>query len=198
VRRALALFLLVVLSGHVAADFLTVSRRATVKREAHRDAEIIGRYDRGQNLALLDDGQRTNGYYKVRDADTGEAGFIYKTLARRHRGDVPTRDDEGIVVGSETIPPSLRDEELATRLRGLISQNTTRISFGRARRIVLSVIGREGSGAGAVRCVYSDVRVDLEPEDSRVTLPDRTRVDAFKVVSGRNVDEPAFREWIDV
>ena len=46
------------------ADYLSVSRSATIKEGPDRDAEILARADRGDTLSLLSETQ-SNGYYKV-------------------------------------------------------------------------------------------------------------------------------------
>ncbi len=73
----------------VYADYLIVSRSATVKAEPNRDAEIIERIETGIYLQLLDDGIQTNGYYHVQTVSLGQPGWIYRTLARRYQGDIP-------------------------------------------------------------------------------------------------------------
>lgn len=74
--------------GWVYADFVEVRRPATVKRNPHRNASIIEHVDEGVRLPLLDDDQ-DNGYYNVPAPTTGEPGWIYRTLVRRHPGQIP-------------------------------------------------------------------------------------------------------------
>jgi len=73
----------------VYADYLIVSRSATIKVEPNRDAEIIERVEPGTYLQLLDDGNQTNGYYHVQTVSLGQPSWIYRTLARRYQGDIP-------------------------------------------------------------------------------------------------------------
>ena len=86
---AIAVFLLVCLFPNIAAsDYLIVSRNATIKAEAHRDAEIRARVTEGQYLGLLSD-MPTNRYYEVSLPGSDVTGYVYHTLARRYPGAIP-------------------------------------------------------------------------------------------------------------
>ncbi len=86
------------------ADYLEVRRAALIKFDPAGDAGPIRRGVIGELLPLEDDDQ-TNGYYEVRLGDS-QTGWIYRTLVRRHPGDIPTEDDEG------EIPFPLEDLDL--------------------------------------------------------------------------------------
>jgi hypothetical protein len=69
------------------ADYLEVRRDATIKKEPAPDATVRSRPDIGEFLALIEPTQ-TNGYYRAQRA--GEpAGWVYRTLVRRHPGTLP-------------------------------------------------------------------------------------------------------------
>lgn len=71
------------------SDYLRVSRSANIRAEPVRDARIIERAGSGTFLQLLDDGRQSNGYYRVETVSAGRPGWIYRTLARRFRGEIP-------------------------------------------------------------------------------------------------------------
>ena len=84
-RLAVFLLLLVATALPVSADFLVVSRPATIKNAPHRDALVFLRVEKGTELILVQ-GEKENGYYKVQVPGSSAHGWIYKTLARRHPG----------------------------------------------------------------------------------------------------------------
>jgi len=75
------------------ADYLEVRRTAAVYTEADRTSDVVFKPTTGVSLALLDS-STTNGYYHVEDAVSGQSGWIYKTLVRRHPG-TPTSGTAG-------------------------------------------------------------------------------------------------------
>jgi competence protein ComEC len=79
--------LLIALHGSARADYVEVSRPATVKAAADRDATILLHVDDGDTFVLAQSGQE-NGYYKVQLQGGGQ-GWIYRTLVRRFSGDPP-------------------------------------------------------------------------------------------------------------
>jgi endonuclease G len=70
------------------ADYLKVSRSATIKAEPNREALVIEGTESGTLLPLLDDGRQINGYYHVQTISVGQPGWIYRTLVRRYAGDI--------------------------------------------------------------------------------------------------------------
>lgn len=72
-----------------AADYLEVTRSATIKENPVGDAVILARPEIGTLLQLLAAGEQTNGYYQVPVPGTGQPGWIYRTLVRRHAGELP-------------------------------------------------------------------------------------------------------------
>lgn len=78
---------LVLIPGTLHADYLEVSRAATLKAEPSGDAEVVSRLDAGITLTLLEDDQ-TSGYYHAR-LSGGTAGWVYRTFVRRYPGSPP-------------------------------------------------------------------------------------------------------------
>ena len=93
----------------LSADYLTVSRSATIKEGPDRDAEVLARADRGDTLSLLSETQ-SNGYYEVLVPGSNRPGWIYRTLVRRHQGDLELVEPEEPTV--DTNPPVNTDEVL--------------------------------------------------------------------------------------
>ena len=93
----------------LSADYLSVSRSATIKERPDRDAEILARSDRGDMLSLLSETQR-NGYYEVLVPGSNRPGWIYRTLVRRHRGDLEIVEPEGPTI--DTDPAARPDRAL--------------------------------------------------------------------------------------
>lgn len=71
------------------ADFLQVSRAATLKAGPTGDAEIIVHVKVGAYLTLVEDKQ-VNGYFLASIPNSTTKGWIYRTLVRRHTGSIPT------------------------------------------------------------------------------------------------------------
>jgi beta-lactamase superfamily II metal-dependent hydrolase len=71
------------------ADYLVVSRAATIKAEPNNAARVLERVSEGEILLLIEPSQSPNGYYHVRHPDRSTTGWIYRTLVRRMQGDAP-------------------------------------------------------------------------------------------------------------
>lgn len=97
--------LLFAVSDPVSADYLEVSRPATIKEAPDIDSEIIQRPERGDILALIDVPQE-NGYYRVHVPDSSDTGYIYRTLVRRYSGTHPDLDSETFFTPSDSLIPS--------------------------------------------------------------------------------------------
>lgn len=69
------------------ADYLEIRRDAWLKRAARSDGGQIEKLTSG-TLVELRPGNQENGYYKVRTRG-GKAGFVYRTLVKRHSGALP-------------------------------------------------------------------------------------------------------------
>lgn len=81
--------LLALLAGQAAlADFLEVRQGGPVRAQPSSSSERLVTLAPGAQLVLLDDGDQQNGYYHVRTRE-GEVGWMFRTLVRRFRGEVP-------------------------------------------------------------------------------------------------------------
>jgi competence protein ComEC len=93
--------------GH--ADYLEVRRHAHIKRGAERSSETLVELPIGTLVELRHEPQ-TNGYYKVRTRDR-KNGYVYRTLVRRHRGDLPPAPSPVSPVEDEdTAPAPIADD----------------------------------------------------------------------------------------
>jgi hypothetical protein len=93
--------------GH--ADYLEVRRHAHIKRGAERSSETLVELPIGTLVELRHEPQ-TNGYYKVRTRDR-KNGYVYRTLVRRHRGDLPPAPPPVSPVEDEdTAPAPIADD----------------------------------------------------------------------------------------
>lgn len=89
-RRPLAIFAVVATLLAVVvvrADYLEVRRNALIKTDHHAEAPTIRPGVIGEHLPLANPDQE-DGYYPV-TLDTGEQGWIYRTMVRRFPGDAP-------------------------------------------------------------------------------------------------------------
>jgi len=85
-RCALCIFFIVCLTSVSAlADYVEVRRAATVYVDSDKTSAAIFKPPTGAVLILLETDTK-NGYYHVQDDATGQSGWIYKTLVRRHPG----------------------------------------------------------------------------------------------------------------
>jgi len=82
------LFLALLVSA-ASSQYLEVRRAAIIKEQPASNAGIIERVQSGDFLRLLDNGQQQNGYYRVRAKSIAQDGWIYRTLVRRHDGELP-------------------------------------------------------------------------------------------------------------
>ncbi len=65
------------------ADYVIVKRKAIFKEEPHRSGKLINRPKIGSRFELLQN-DKIKGYYFVKDIQTGQEGYLYKTLVSRH------------------------------------------------------------------------------------------------------------------
>jgi hypothetical protein len=86
-KYLIACAVFVIGARYASADYLQLSRAATLKAEPAGDADVIENLSASTNLALIEDTQ-TNGYYHVQD-NAGTEGWVYRTLGRRFRGKAP-------------------------------------------------------------------------------------------------------------
>jgi len=88
-RTGLGLAILALSVSAAGADYLLVSRSATIKEDHDGDAIVRERVSPGVALVLLEDHQ-TDGYYHVQAPTVGGDGWIYRTLVRRYSGSPPS------------------------------------------------------------------------------------------------------------
>lgn len=81
--------LLIIVCMVAKADYLVVSRAATIKASANGSASVVDRVSEDEILILLEDTQSATGYFHVRHPDRGTSGWIYRTLVRRYEGNPP-------------------------------------------------------------------------------------------------------------
>ena len=91
----------------VDADYLEVRRSANLRELATSSSARLEKLEKGMLLELLSNGVQTNGYYKVKSPTIGGTeGWVYRTLVRRHRGQMPHGDGGSTSVSINTAPPS--------------------------------------------------------------------------------------------
>src|SRR6266581_149154 len=87
--NSISLFIALLAVGSSArADYLHVTRSATVYAEPNRTSDVVFKADTESNL-LLTNSETENGYYQVQNPATGQTGWVYRTLVRRYKGDIP-------------------------------------------------------------------------------------------------------------
>ncbi len=151
-RRGLLrlLFLLVAAAGVAFGDYLEVSRSATIKAEPVGGSTIIARVAPDTYLHLLDEGRQTKGYYHVYQSTPGQAGWIYRTLVRRHSGEFPVTDI------AETTT------ELTTQQEGFAARH---LRLGQPRAVFELVREGYALAADARLKIPLWVQYELSPED---------------------------------
>lgn len=85
-KKFYCLFTFFLIAEFCFADFLVTNRKASVKSAPSSQSEVVMQLDKDIPLCLLDNGQQTNGYYKVQSNLFAGEAFIYRTFVRRHTG----------------------------------------------------------------------------------------------------------------
>lgn len=137
------------------ADYLVVSRSATIKQSPSGSASVIDRVEAEEILLLLQDTQ-TNGYFRVKHPDRGTEGWIYRTLVRRYLGTPPGMPDTVTPVAGGDLEVTVLDVG-----PGLCSV----IKLPDGRFIIYDLGHWRGSGKG----VYEQIK-DLIPPGSPIEL----------------------------
>lgn len=109
----LLLALLLILPAPLHADYLKVSRSATLKAEPAGDAEVVSPLAVDAMLELLS-GEQVSGYYSARTTN-GVEGWVYRTFVRRFPGELP--GDAGMPPGGG--PTGITPAEAAHAARHL-------------------------------------------------------------------------------
>jgi endonuclease G len=85
---ATVVILLITLST-VNADYLVTNRKTSVKSEPSSASGVVMQLEDETPLLLLDNGDKKNGYYKVRGLDFEGDAWIYMSFVRRFHGSHP-------------------------------------------------------------------------------------------------------------
>lgn len=96
--RWIAVILLFIISTTGFADFVEVRRNALVKETPDSQGAPIVRALPGDTFNLSNAGQQRNGYYQV-EMDDHRRGWIYRTLVRRHQGQLALPDSPSGNIG---------------------------------------------------------------------------------------------------
>ncbi len=105
-RIAQVVSLILLFASAASSQYLEVRRPATVKNGHASNAGIIEHVGDGDLLRLLDNGLQQSGYYKVRAKSVAQDGWIYRTLVRRHEGQMP---GAGFILQFSPPPPGYYD-----------------------------------------------------------------------------------------
>lgn len=84
-KRILIAALLAALPAAAGADYVELSRSATLKTAARSDSDDVVQLTAGTRLDLLESEQQA-GYYHVQDPVTGKTGWVYHSMGRRYHG----------------------------------------------------------------------------------------------------------------
>ena len=129
-KKTGTLLVFLLISYSLFADYLEVRRNTGIKALPESAAPVIYQATAGELFFLLDSAQQTNGYYKIAISG-GNTGWVYRTLVRLHRGDLPAdpsiQPQQSTVYGEGQIPPAyyagtanLRGDALKTQLHRII------------------------------------------------------------------------------
>jgi hypothetical protein len=102
-RTSLLLIVILLVAGgppSVRADYLELSRAATLRAGPTGTAPVVRPLTASMRLVLLDD-QQQDGYYHVRIQDSQEEGWVYRTFGRRYIGAPPALADSGASNGNK-------------------------------------------------------------------------------------------------
>lgn len=100
---------LLLLSVIARADYLELKRSASLKAEPLGTGEIVTSLQPPATLILVENSQQ-NGYYHVRVPDSGQEGWVYRTMGRRYPGN-PSPPEEATHRTISRLPPG--DDEFA-------------------------------------------------------------------------------------
>lgn len=79
------------------ADFLIVQRNGNMRAEPSTESEILEKVHTGDTLILLELDQ-TDAYYHVRGRQSGQEGWVYRTLVRKVEGEIEAPPTSSTVV----------------------------------------------------------------------------------------------------
>ncbi len=137
-KKILLIIVILLLKINLYADYLEVRVNVGIKNEPTSNSEVIYKATAGDLFLLLDSAQQTNGYYHIQ-IDGILNGWVYRTMVRLNKGDLPEIENEkpipASVYGIGQIPndyyqgiESLSGENLKKQLH-LIIRNHTVFSY---------------------------------------------------------------------
>lgn len=85
--KILFTFLWLCITYSASADYLIVQRNGNMRAEPSTESEILEKIHTGDSLILLEADQ-TNAYYHVRGRQSGQEGWVYRTLVRKVEGEI--------------------------------------------------------------------------------------------------------------
>ena len=119
-----------VLNAICQADYLVVQRTSLLKDAPSSDGVLIERVNEGDTLVLLDNGDKTNGYYRAVGPTTGIPGYVYQNRVRRFTGEIPGTETSTDLEWPGNIPDgyysgteNLSGEALKARLNDIIQDH---------------------------------------------------------------------------
>jgi len=98
--KLLLIFFWLCISYTATADYLIVQRNGNMRAAPSGASEVLEKIHTGDTLILLDPAQ-TNAYYHVRGMQSGQEGWVYRTLVRKVAGEIESisvlSDDNTVV-----------------------------------------------------------------------------------------------------
>lgn len=111
-HRLLALVLLFV-PIFARGDYLDLKHATSLKAEPRSGSATIVELASQTKVILVQD-QQKNGYYHVKVPDTGQEGWVYRTMGRRYAGDPELSAKEASLTSAGSNPPSENASEVLT------------------------------------------------------------------------------------
>ena len=94
-KRLIFLTVLIFLSCFIVkADYLKITRKASVKATPERNSPVITKLEQGEYVYLLDNGIQENGYYHIQLKGLNQTGWVYRTYVRGYTGDIPYIEED--------------------------------------------------------------------------------------------------------
>jgi hypothetical protein len=109
--RYLTLCIVLLATTAAYGDYITLKHASSLKAEPKSGGDIVASIQPPATLVLLENDQQ-NGYYHVR-AETGEEGWVYRTMGRRFSG-LPSPSHETTTSATHNAPPSDTDFAVAS------------------------------------------------------------------------------------
>ena len=107
-RKRLLFCVLLFASMCVRGDYLDLKHAASLKADPSSNSDTIIKLVPGTKVILVQT-QQANGYYRVKVSDTGQEGWVYRTMGRRYAGLPPTPPSESTKSNADNVPPNEND-----------------------------------------------------------------------------------------